>query len=234
MPRLGYDVVGGRLVVNPEEAERVRAIFGLYAQTPSLVTVAQDLNRRGWRRKSWKTRKGRWHDGKPWDVANLRRLLIDPLYRGKMTLGTETFPAEHEAIVPDPLFRKVQAILKENRRGASERTRQPALLRGLLRCAPCDAAMVPSWTRSSGRLHRYYVCGKAQKRGWSTCPTRSVAAIAIESFLVDQIRDRFPQHAWDGLLAPEKERLIHLLIDRLDYDGRRLTVGFKSLEVAAS
>src|SRR5207249_2669294 len=108
-----------------------------------------------------------------------KRMLTDPLYAGMMPLGRETFPGEHEAIVPKALFHKVQAIMKDNRRpgGTVTRHHQGALLRGLLRCAPCGAGMVPTWTRRSGRLHRYYVCDKAQKRGWSTCPTKSVSAI---------------------------------------------------------
>jgi site-specific DNA recombinase len=243
MPRLGYDVAseGGRLVVNPEEAEQVKAIFSLYAENPSLMEVSQELNQRGWQRKCWKTKKGMWRDGMPWDVANLRRMLTDPLYSGKMTLGMETFHGEHEAIVPKALFEKVQSIMKQNRRTGGIRNGQAALLGGLLRCTACDAAMVHSWTRRSGRLHRYYVCGKAQNRGWSTCPTKSVPAGEIEMFVVDQVRRtdvgelRHLDEAraleapiWNLLLAPEKERILKLLIERIDYDGRRLAVRFRT------
>jgi site-specific DNA recombinase len=189
---LGYDPTpeGGRLVVNKEEANQVRAIFGLYAENPSLVEVSQELNRRGWRRKSWTTKEGHRREGKPWDAANLRRVLKDPIYIGKAKLGSEVFPGEHEGIVPKALFQKVQDLLRENRRtgGAAARNKHGALLRGLLRCAACDAAMVHTWTRKDGRLFRYYTCSAAQKRGWSTCPTKSVPAIRIEEFVVDQIR----------------------------------------------
>ncbi len=237
MPRLGYDVApeGRRLVVNQEEAEQVLGIFNLYAENPSLVAVSQELNRRGWRRKCWKTKKGQWRDGKPWDVANLRRMLTDPLYSGKMTLGMETFQGEHEAIVPKALFQRVQDHMKGNRRAEEPAARRQhgGLLRGLLRCTPCDAAMIHSWTRRSGRLHRYYVCGKAQKRGWSTCPTKSVSAIEIETFVANQIRDRFPQRpdlaVWDVLLAPERERILNLLVEQIDFDGNRLAVRFQAL-----
>ncbi len=249
MPRLGYDVApeGRRLVINQEEAEQVRAIFSLYAENPSLVAVSQELNRRGWRRKCWKTKKGEWRDGKPWDVANLRRMLTDPLYSGKMTLGTETFQGEHEAIVPKALFQKVQDHMKGRGRETAARNQEAALLAGLLRCAACDAAMVHSWTRRSGRLHRYYVCGKAQKRGWSTCPTKSVSADEIETFVVDQVRgtnlgafqDQQASRAlaapiWEVLLAPEKERILKLLIERIDHDGSRLAVKFRTLAAEAS
>src|SRR6266566_3246791 len=192
MPPLGYDVPpeGRRLVVNREEADQVRAIFGLYAENPSLVAVSQGLTRRGWRRKSWKTREGRQREGKPWDAANLRRLLTDPILIGKAKLGGEVFQGEHEGIVPKALFQKVQDLMGENRRsgGAAARNTHGALLRGLLRCSACDAAMVHGWTRKGRTLYRYYVCDKAHKRGWETCPTKSVPATRIEEFVVEQIR----------------------------------------------
>ena len=101
------------------------------------------------------------------------------------------------------------------------------------------ASKVAQWWRN-GRLHRYYVCGKAQKRGCSTCPAKSVSAIEIETFVVNQIRDRFPQQpdlaVWNVLLAPERERILNLLVEQIDYDGSRLAVRFQALaaEVGAS
>jgi site-specific DNA recombinase len=49
-PILGYDVdrSGPRLVVNDEEAERVRTIFDLYLEKESLLKVVAELDRRGW------------------------------------------------------------------------------------------------------------------------------------------------------------------------------------------
>jgi site-specific DNA recombinase len=117
-------------------------------------------------------------------------VLKDPIYIGKAKLGGEVFPGEHEGIVPKARFQKVQDLLRENRRtgGAGARNKHGALLRGLLRCAACDAAMVHTWTRKEGRLFRYYTCSAAQKRGWSTCPSKSVPAVQIEEFVVNQIR----------------------------------------------
>ena len=39
-----------------------------------------------------------------------------------------------------------------------------------------------------GKRYRYYVCLSAQKKGWDTCPTKSVPAGEIERFVVEQIR----------------------------------------------
>ncbi len=189
---LGYDtaIEGGRLVVNKDEAELVRAIFELYADTASLVRVAQELNRRGWRQKEWVAKTGRRCGGGQWNRISLRRLLMDPLNIGRQRLGAETFPGEHKAIVPQALFEKAQRLMGENRTtgGASARNGQAFPLRGLFRCTSCDAAMVPTWSRPRGRLYRYYTCSKAQKRGHDTCPTKSIPAAKVERFIVDQIK----------------------------------------------
>ena len=48
-PLLGFDLDprGGRLLVNDEEAIRVRAIFALYLEHQALLPVVQELERRG-------------------------------------------------------------------------------------------------------------------------------------------------------------------------------------------
>lgn len=192
MPPLGYDVVpaGGKLVVNRDEAAQVVAIYEMFAADPSLVRVLRELNRRGWTTKAWTTREGRVRPGSPWSKSTLRTVLRDPLYVGKQKLGDETFDGEHEAIVPKRLWSQVQALLDRNRRdgGATERNVQGFLLRGLLRCTACDAAMTPTWTRRHGRTYRYYTCRAAQARGHDVCPTKSVPADAVEDLVVGQIR----------------------------------------------
>jgi site-specific DNA recombinase len=192
MPPLGYDVApeGGRLVVSKDEAPLVRAIFDLYLEKRSLIATVQEANRRGWRRKSWQTRDGHCREGKRWEIATLRRLLRDPVYTGMAKLGGQTFPGEHDGIIPKAVFAAVQEAMNENRRtgGTALRNHHGALLRGLLRCAPCDAAMIHTWARKSGRLYRYYSCSAAQKRGRDTCLTRSVPAQEVEEFVVEKIR----------------------------------------------
>jgi hypothetical protein len=43
-------------------------------------------------------------------------------------------------------------------------------------------------TRNGNKRYRYYVCSAAQKKGWQTCPSKSIPAGEIERFVVDQIR----------------------------------------------
>ena len=49
--------------------------------------------------------------------------------------------------------------------------------------------MTPSHTTKNGKLrYRYYTCCSAQKKGWKTCPSKSVPAGPIEAFVIDRIR----------------------------------------------
>ena len=49
--------------------------------------------------------------------------------------------------------------------------------------------MTPTHTTKNGnKRYRYYVCIKAQKRGWKNCKSKSVPAPEIEKFVVDKIR----------------------------------------------
>ena len=75
-----------------------------------------------------------------------------------------------------------------NAGSAGARNKHGALLRGLLRCAACDCGMTHTYTAKGTRRYRYYVCNRAQKHGWKTCPSPSVPAGEIERFVVDQIR----------------------------------------------
>jgi len=192
MPPLGYDTApeGGRIVVNKDEADQVRAIFDLYLEECSLLAVVQELSRRGWRRKSWTTRDGRVRVGREFNNVDVHRLLTEPLYAGMQKLGNETFKGEHPAIVTKATFDRAQRMLDANRRnsGASHRNRHGALLRGILRCAACDSAMTHAFTERRGKAFRYYRCTHAIKNGAAACPTGSVPAAKIESFVVEQIK----------------------------------------------
>src|SRR5262249_25687374 len=85
-PLLGYDLDsrGGRLAVNEDEADRVRALFALYLEHAALLPVVQELERRGWRTKRWRTRRGHKRGGQPFTKTSLYRLLTNVVYFGKV------------------------------------------------------------------------------------------------------------------------------------------------------
>jgi site-specific DNA recombinase len=191
-PVLGYDVDpnGYKLVVNPREAERVRAIFALYREKESLLPVVEELNRRGWVTKRWEKRKGGQRGGQPFTRTSLYRLLTNVAYVGKVRYKSEVHDGEHPAIVDPGIFHQVQALLRRNGTtgGAPVRNQFGALLKGLLRCSACDCAMTPAHTTKHDRRYRYYLCSSAQKKGWKTCPSKSLPAEQIEAFVLERIR----------------------------------------------
>jgi hypothetical protein len=119
-PLLGYDVDprGFRLVVNEDEAVRVRAIFELYLELRAMIPVVEELERRGWRNKRWVTRKDRERGGMPFDKNSLHRLLTNVAYVGKLRYKTEVHAGEHAAIVDEGVWQRTQALLARNGRGA--------------------------------------------------------------------------------------------------------------------
>jgi site-specific DNA recombinase len=166
---LGYDVApqGGALVVNSEEAQRVRDIFALYLELGSLIPVVEELDRRGWRMKSWMTREGRQAGGKQIVKNSLYNLLTNMVYVGKVEYGGQVYPGEHDRIIDDETWNKVQGALNRNGRrgGRSIGNKYAALLKGLVRCGSCDVGMIHTYASKKERLYRYYVCVKAHQRG---------------------------------------------------------------------
>jgi site-specific DNA recombinase len=191
-PMLGYDVDprGQRLLVNPEEAERVRAIFALLLELGSLPPLVRELEARGWCNKRWRTRSGNESGGEPFTRVGLRRLLSNVLYAGRVRYKDEVHDGEHAAIVDPCVFRRAQELLQADGRGAAAPARGGlgALLCGLLRCAPCGRAMTPAHSAKGVRRYRYYTCTAAQKRGWHACPSKSLPADEIERLVLERIR----------------------------------------------
>ena len=189
-PVLGYNVKKTKLQVNQEEASQVREIFQLYLKYRSTLEVARILNDRGWRTKRWVTGKGKVTGGREFDKTHVHKLLTSPVYIGKVCYKTEVHEGEHDAIIDPEVYEKAQSILKGNAIccGLENRNKHKALLRGLLRCETCNCGMSHSFTTKGTKVYRYYVCQKAQKRGWDACPAPSIPAGEIEGFVINEIK----------------------------------------------
>ncbi|MEI6538848.1 MAG: recombinase family protein [Planctomycetota bacterium] len=216
MPLLGYDVEqpGSKLVINETEASQVRQIYDLYLEHRTLLKVVKVLTERRWCNKWWTTKKEKRRGGMPFTKTSLHKLLTNPTYLGKVKYKRELHEGEHDAIIDPDVFQRVQAQLIQNSNGGGGGVRNEfgALLKGLLRCSCCDASMVPSITKKGDRRYRYYVCSKAQKLGWETCPSKSVPAGEMERFVIGQIRS----------LGPDPE-FVENVIEQIGSVGTRRT-----------
>jgi len=194
-PFLGYDIdhAAKKLVVNAEEAKLVRLIFARLLKLASCKKVARDINGQGYRTKVWTTAKGKANGGGPWHEVNIYRVLTNPAYVGLVRHKDQKYQGQHEAIIDQATWDRVQALLAKNARNRASETRRatPALLKGILRCGHCGKAMGATFTKRRGRRYRYYLCNHAGKSGFDTCPVKSVAADQIEATVVDQLRGIF-------------------------------------------
>ena len=191
-PVLGYDIdpKGGRLIVNPEEAEQVRTIFGLYLELGSLLPLLQEADRRGLRTKRWTTEDGKVRGGQRIAKGTMHGILTNAIYTGMVDHKGSLYPGEHERIIDQNTWDRVHENLRRNNgdNGASLKNKFGALLRGLLFCVPCGTPMMHTYTMRKSKRYRYYVCYNAQQQGWKNCETKSVPAQAIESAVLDSIR----------------------------------------------
>ncbi len=239
-PPLGYDRAekGGALVVNEPEAKRVREIFQMYLKERSLLRVAQILNARGWRSKTWTTRKGNLHEGHEFTKTMLQQLLRNPVYIGLIAHKGESFKGEHAAIVDERVWKAVQNLLASGAVEVASHGPNPTayMLKGLVHCAACGSTMTAGTTSNPNARYRYYVCTKAKKQGVLACPTRSVPAPELEAFVVDRLRslgrdpelvaeviERAKKAAQDGVPALKAEdRALAVEVQKLKNEAARL------------
>jgi site-specific DNA recombinase len=228
LPVLGYDVdvSSKKLVVNEEEAVRVRAIFALYLQHRGLLPVLAELARRGWCTKQTRTKEGHVHGGRSFTRSSLYRLLTNVTCIGRVRYRNEIHPGEQPAIIDSKTWQEVQGLLAENGPGrmGTERTPSEALLQGLLFCRPCGCAMTPAQVSRGNRLYRYYTCSGAQRKGWHTCPSKSLPAATVERYVLEQIatwrpggRGQVPPPAIED--PSDQRQRLHDRTARIDYDG---------------
>jgi site-specific DNA recombinase len=187
-PVLGYDVdrERKRLVVIPDEALIVRQLFSLYLEKKSMLLVAQEANRQGWTTKSHITKKGKVRAGLPFDKARLQRILANVTYAGKVKHKGQILAGEQPALVDEQVFRQVQELIHGNRHagGKAYRHVHHVLLKRLLRCGNCGAAMAHTYAKKGNRLYRYYLCTTKQKQGPQACDAPFLPAHEIEACVV--------------------------------------------------
>ena len=218
------------MVVNEKEAHQVREIFRLYTRHRSLTEVVEELGRRGWTTKAYRSQRGKLHGGRRFQEATVLRLLTNALYVGKVEHRGEFYAGEQAAIVEPSVWEPIQGELWARRPGASGKVhkKQNPLLNGLLFCHLCDRPMAHTYATAHGRRYRYYRCRRPHLHGRGACPTRAVSARLIEESVVTQLRLLGGERglAWE---PSEMESWVRRLVERVSYDGM---TGGVSLQLA--
>ena len=186
---LGYRVVDKKLVVVPEAAEAVRAIFARYLELGSIGALIEDLDRRGIRTKSSNRADGSVRGGNRFSTGPLGYLLKNRLYIGEVAYRGEVYRGEHEPILERELFEAVQARLAANTVTRQIRLKgSPAILTGRI-FDDHGNRMSPSHSNKLGVRYRYYVSQAVlQQRKAEAGSVARAPAIEIEQLVLEAIR----------------------------------------------
>jgi site-specific DNA recombinase len=216
-PPYGYKIIkknGKRkLVINPEEAEVVKAMFKIYLEEFSLYKTAKRIYELGYRARIKRNGKNI-----PFTPFMISKILNNEVYIGNFYYG-KTFPTEPEnprkekrkqtlssrkyrpkeewkllkvpAIIDKATFERVQEIKKEMAKHSLKPTRH-YLCQGLIKCIHCGYRYIGKMRSKSHReesphgAHFYYVCpNKASRRtpGQPLCHSREINTKTLDNIV---------------------------------------------------
>jgi DNA invertase Pin-like site-specific DNA recombinase len=155
---LGYDVQHRKLVVNPTEAAQVRLIFDKYLELKSVHLLKDYLNQNGYQPKSWVKPSGVICGAKKHSKKTVRTLLSNYLYLGKIKDKEQIHDGDHQAIIDEDLWNRVQAQIQDNsviRRGTKNKS-HANLFKGKLTDSS-DNPFVTTYTKRDSKRYYYYL-----------------------------------------------------------------------------
>lgn len=251
---LGYDAKDRKLLINEKEAKIVRILFQNFAETASITETARELNNLGFTTKTWISNNGKLHKGKRFNKSNVRRILNNHLYIGKVKHRDKLFDGMHKPIIDDQTWQKTRELISTNNKiqTPTSRVTTAPLLKGIMNCGICGSKMTPTYTTKQGKRYRYYICQGKLKGSCDSCPVGRISASETENLVTDQVlnflkKPEFIIHTinakkddlsenkiinsfktidkvWDELFPVEQARIINLLIKQIDIKPEGLNI----------
>ena len=178
---IGYNYDGGKLVINPYEAEQVRKIYEWYIAGESLAKITKHLHEAG-----YTNRYGSWSS---W--SSVRSVLGNKTYTGLLRFGDVAVENAHEAIITKEQFEMVQNIhAKRQEKYGMSSFQSKHLLTGLLFCGCCGARY---YKKDTGK-YTYYVCYSRSKQISKmvkdpNCKNRNWKSEKLEAMVEERVRE---------------------------------------------
>jgi site-specific DNA recombinase len=186
---LGYRVEARKLLIEPQEAELVRAIFERYLEVGSVPALQRALRADGIVSRRRTLSSGREIGGTPFTNGPLSHLLRNRVYLGEINHKGISHPGEHQPIISCELFSAVQARLATNqlgKRGPCSRS-EALLLRKLF--DDRGNRMTPVVGRKGPVRYRYYAShATTQGRHSDAGSVPRVPAHDIETKVVAELK----------------------------------------------
>lgn len=176
---LGYLKEDKKLVVHNEDAQKVQMLFDKYLELKSVPKLMHYL-----KENEIKTKTDKY-----FSKGQLYHLLANKIYIGKITHKDKIYDGEHEAIICDEIFEKVQKLLYENKvdKTCGVKSSSNSLLAGLI-YDDLGNKMTPSHSNSHGRRYRYYI-SRALKNNEETGSVSKIPAGEVEKFVIKTTKE---------------------------------------------
>ena len=176
---LGYLKEDKKLVVHNEVAQKVQMLFDKYLELKSVPKLMHYL-----KENEIKTKTDKY-----FSKGQLYHLLSNRVYIGKITHKDKVYDGEHEAIICDDFFEKVQKLLYENKvdKTCGVKSSSNSLLAGLI-YDDLGNKMTPSHSNSHGRRYRYYI-SRALKNNEETGSVSKIPAGEVEKFVIETTKE---------------------------------------------
>ncbi|UOR02475.1 recombinase family protein [Leucobacter allii] len=163
------------VVVDPERASHVAWAFEAYATGEwSVAQLVAVLEKRGLRTRPTPARPA----AAP-TVPSFHRVLINPYYRGVVTMNGAQHAGLHDPLVSAATWDTVQRLLKARRSGERSRI-HTHYLKSTIYCFSCHRRLIVHKARSqSGRIYDYFVCSGRQS-GTPRCTQSALPIASVE------------------------------------------------------
>lgn len=178
---MGYERIDKKLMIENVGADKTKLIFDKYLELKSVLKLKNYLDE-----NEVKTRSD-----KNLSKGQLYHLLANQLYVGKIIHKENVYEGEHEAIIEDEVFEKVQKLLLENRvdKNCGIKSSSNSLLAGLI-YDDKNNKMSPSHSTTRKRRYRYYLSQAVKKFNKTQAGSISkIPAGEIEKFVVETIKE---------------------------------------------
>ena len=187
---IGYDLKDRRLTINEKEAQIIRILFQTFIETTSVTDTFRQLNGLGFKTKTWIASSGTLHKGQRFNKSNVRRILTNELYFGKINHKGKIYDGLHKAIIDEETWQKAQNLLNNKTpkvQTPNSRISQAPLLKGVMNCGICGNKMTPTYTSKQGKKYRYYICQAKFKGNNEQCQVGRIPASETEELVTNQV-----------------------------------------------
>lgn len=187
---IGYNVQDRKLIIDPDEARKVKSIFKLFVELGTISQLAAKLRDLGITSRQKMLSTGVIRGGVFMGRGALKPIIRNRLYIGEMPHKGKVYPGLHEAIISKEIWETANAILLSSTRRYKENlySKNPAPLRGKLFDSK-GHIMIPKSSYRDGVLrHRMYLSRpvlKGQKE--QSGEIRTISANMIEPLVLARL-----------------------------------------------